>query len=104
MVVIFSSQSGLRQLEERDGYKCAKCGITGEELRQQADADKYWNRHLYRLEVDHIVPLALAPRELRYWMLENMQLLCHDCHVKKTTGDFGNIESVRETGGLFDVG
>lgn len=36
------------------------------------------------LEVDHIVPLYCAPREWKYWTLENLQLICHHCHSRKS--------------------
>ena len=64
-------------LVERDGHRCAICGKDGGE----------WNGYIHLFEIDHIVPLQSAPRELHYWTLPNLQLLCHECHVLKTTVD-----------------
>lgn len=33
---------------------------------------------------DHILPLWLAPRELRYWSADNLQTLCQPCHNAKS--------------------
>ena len=54
--------------------KCAVCGKTKKESGR-------------KLEYDHIVSLRDASRELKYWTTENLQLLCHNCHVKKTQYD-----------------
>ena len=69
-LVISSNASALDALIERDGNRCAICG-----------------RNDLRLEVDHIVALQSAPRELRFWTLANLQLLCSVCHRLKTTID-----------------
>lgn len=45
-------------------------------------------------EVDHIVPLYRAPREWRYWGLENLRTLCRPCHRVVTA------EQARERAGL----
>jgi len=66
-------------LERRRGRKCAICGATR-----------------CRLEVDHIVPLESAPRDIRYWTLDNLQLLCHDCHRLKTIVDNRNHRQRRK--------
>lgn len=50
---------------------CAKCG-SGD-----------------RLEVDHIVPRAIAPE--RFKDPENLQVLCHTCHMAKTKQDIPRI-------------
>ena len=63
-----------RALIERDGHRCAKCG---------KDAGE-WDRWHQDLEIDHVIELVDAPRELKYWTLWNLQLLCHKCHVAKT--------------------
>lgn len=47
----------------------------------------------YVFEVDHIVPLYRAPREWRYFGLENLRLLCVPCHRSVTA------EQARERAG-----
>ncbi len=39
-------------------------------------------------EIDHILAIALGGNN---WDLENLQLLCHDCHKKKTRKDIYRI-------------
>ena len=55
-----------REVFERDGYRCRKCGRAG------------------RLECDHIRPLSRggAPFEIA-----NAQALCRTCHIAKTRGE-----------------
>ena len=57
-----------RQVFERDGYRCVKCGKAGKLAAS-------------RLEVDHRLRLrdGGAPLDLR-----NLQTLCRDCHISKT--------------------
>lgn len=52
-----------KQILERDGKYCFNCNLN--------------NR---KLELDHVVPLFAGGG----WDLENLQLLCRPCHVKKT--------------------
>ena len=52
---------------DRDGWQCQKCGKVG------------------RLEVDHRVPLDIAPD--RMYDLDNLQSLCRGCHFDKTRGE-----------------
>jgi 5-methylcytosine-specific restriction endonuclease McrA len=56
----------------RDGYKCRSCGKPG------------------RLEVDHILPVRLAPD--RAYDLANLQCLCPACHTRKTRVECGHPE------------
>ena len=49
---------------ERDGYRCRKCGASGQ----------YAN-----LEIDHIVPIAKGGKSTYH----NLQTLCHRCNVEK---------------------
>ena len=37
--------------------------------------------------MDHIKPLIEAQGNLDYWRLGNLQTLCTDCHVKKTSAE-----------------
>ena len=77
---------GKEACAERSGYKCAICG-------QEFDHIQVW----HQCELDHIIPLAICPRELRYWGLENLQILCHDCHARKTALDIWRIKRFRAT-------
>ena len=52
-----------RQVFERDGWRCVKCGKAG------------------RLECDHIKPLHRGGDP---WALDNLQALCRPCHIEKT--------------------
>lgn len=68
--IVTDPQTARRCLYERDKGVCAKCG----------KYDEDW-------ECDHIVRLVDAPRELKYWTLENMQTLCSSCHDAKTAAE-----------------
>lgn len=55
----------VREVRERDGYRCVDCGAKGPEIE---------------LHTDHIIPLsAFGSNEL-----ENLKTLCIRCHEKKT--------------------
>lgn len=56
-------------VKKRSNYCCAKCGARNE------------------LEVDHIVPLAEGGSEFD---ADNLQVLCHKCHIEKHKNDGGN--------------
>lgn len=68
-----------RQVYERD-KTCRKCGQYGD-------------------EVDHIKALCLLTeteaQDVFWWGLGNLQLLCHDCHAKKTAEDVRLLKSKR---------
>jgi 5-methylcytosine-specific restriction endonuclease McrA len=53
----------------RDDFKCVHCGARG------------------RLEVDHKIPVRLAPE--RAFDLDNLQALCRSCHSRKTRLEVG---------------
>lgn len=53
----------------RDDFKCVCCGARG------------------RLEVDHKIPVRLAPD--RAFELDNLQALCRPCHSQKTRLEVG---------------
>ena len=53
-----------RLVLDRDSWRCQKCGKHG------------------RMEVDHRVPLDLAPD--RMYDLDNLQSLCQGCHFEKS--------------------
>jgi 5-methylcytosine-specific restriction protein A len=59
-----------RSVKSRDKGICAGCG-------------KYCH-YRWQWNLDHIVPLADAPRVLDSFGLGNMQTLCCKCHDKKT--------------------
>lgn len=46
-----------------------------------------------RYEVDHIVPIALGGE---MWDIENLQILCHNCHKKKTKKDMNDLKNMKE--------
>jgi 5-methylcytosine-specific restriction endonuclease McrA len=95
------------QLYLRDRGVCASCGTDttvewrerwgGKAERLGWRTDEEWVRLNQtqivdygmpgEWEADHIIPLVHAPRELRYWGLENLQTLCRPCHRMKTTVD-----------------
>lgn len=52
-----------REVLERDGYRCRRCGRAG------------------RLEVDHVKPIAAGGS---LYDLDNLQSLCRPCHFDKT--------------------
>jgi 5-methylcytosine-specific restriction endonuclease McrA len=56
-----------KAVRRRDKGKCAKCGAK--------DGD--W-------QVDHIKPLVEAQGRVEYWLLDNLQTLCTECHKEKT--------------------
>lgn len=56
------------RMRERDDYTCRRCGEWGN-------------------EVDHIVPLRAGGA---MWDEENLQVLCSECHIEKTRGEYGN--------------
>ena len=59
-------------LVERDGSRCAGCGMG-------VDASEWW----FPFDVDHVVALVDdGPHALA-----NMQLLCRGCHARKTGGE-----------------
>lgn len=58
----YRKRSLKQEIINRDGKKCFYCSF-----------DK-------KLELDHIVPLFVGGG----WELENLQLLCRECHIKKT--------------------
>lgn len=49
---------------ERDGYRCCKCGISGQYAQ---------------LEIDHIIPIAKGGKTTE----NNLQTLCHKCNTEK---------------------
>ncbi|MCY4002498.1 MAG: HNH endonuclease [Rhodospirillales bacterium] len=57
-----------RQVLERDGYRCVRCGKAG------------------KLEADHRVPLTRDPRQDPY-NPAGCQALCRDCHLRKTAAE-----------------
>ena len=61
----------------RNGNKCVSCNKSGID---------------YQLQVDHIIPLVVgrgqpAYKRRKLFLTNNLQLLCSECHVKKTTED-----------------
>ena len=54
-----------RQVLDASNWRCARCG-------------RYGN------EVDHIEPLHQGGDP---WALDNLQVLCRDCHIRKTAAE-----------------
>lgn len=64
-----------RAAKKRDGYKCVTCG-------RPDDVD---DNYRSILEVNHIVPRVGKGYGMGCWNhLDNLETLCHDCHVKVT--------------------
>jgi 5-methylcytosine-specific restriction endonuclease McrA len=61
------------------GWKCFKCGCKDKGHEMGANGTVAW------IKIDHIIPVKLGGGAC--W-LSNYQLLCHDCHVGKTSKDF----------------
>ena len=55
-----------RQVFERDGWRCLRCGRAG------------------RLECDHVLPLDRGGDP---WDMANLQTLCRICHIAKTAAE-----------------
>ena len=65
-----------QQIETRDGKSCYHCKL------------------LKKLELDHVIPLYAGGT----WNIDNLQLLCTECHVKKTQRiDRAFIELIQRT-------
>lgn len=65
---------------ERDHYTCQKCGRQNLEDNEQ--------------EVDHIIPVSMGGNNFE---LKNLQTLCHECHVDKTTEDMAKLRESQAT-------
>lgn len=76
----------------RDGCSCRECGEKGRRIWRQAGVFNNfdWHRARYtavnassNLEIDHIVPLSEGGSN----DLENLWLLCVECHKRKTSAE-----------------
>lgn len=47
-------------------------------------------------DCDHIKPLIESDGDLTYWMMNNLQLLCKDCHKDKTKVDMIRLRETRQ--------
>ena len=63
------------QVLTEGGYACASCGDYGD-------------------EVDHIVPRRKSLAQ--FFDRDNLQILCRDCHIKKTRRDNNRYSEVLE--------
>jgi 5-methylcytosine-specific restriction endonuclease McrA len=61
------------EIRTRDKMTCQRCGTFS--------ADRYEVDHIIELNWDNIHDWNIT------WNPENLQLLCHDCHTKKTRED-----------------
>lgn len=57
----------------RDHGRCAKCGTICARKGKPT-----WH-------MDHIVPLVDCDGDIKYWLMPNLQSLCHPCHKIKTS-------------------
>lgn len=85
----------------RDRGVCASCGTAC--VHWQAGSEHMHFHRQCRLstnvlawEADHIFPLAIAPMDMWYWGLENLQTLCEPCHKIKTKRDMVLIYATRK--------
>lgn len=116
------AETQLPHLIERDGKGCKNCGVWAgrwghiwtennpvDSLARRPDLARWlegvdWPTTFITwfsgLEVDHVVALALVahlPDDERRWYFspENLQGLCHRCHVAKTTEDRRKIRALQ---------
>lgn len=71
------------EIIQRDGKKCRMCHSVVETP-----------------QIDHIVPHAAGGE---FWDLDNLQVLCESCHIKKTGTDAGIIKSNKMAKGLIPM-
>lgn len=64
----------------RDKAICAGCGC-------------HCSRAMWHM--DHIRPLIEAHGNLDFWRLSNLQTLCEDCHIKKTSQEATERAKIR---------
>ncbi len=82
--IMSDPQEARRFVFQRDKGVCALCQCV--DARLNGDWD-----------VDHIVPLAEAPREHQFWGPSNLQTLCrNNCHQEKTAEENSRRSSRRE--------
>ena len=74
-----------RAVLDRDGWRCTKCGRAG------------------RLEVHHVVPLAVDPDQDPY-AVEGLVALCRPCHFKRTADQNRRPPGPQEAGWKSLVG
>ena len=79
-----------RKVHERDRGVCACCN---------GDFDSGAWRH-GGWEADHIVALSVAPRDIQYWQIDNVQTLCKKCHGTKSGEDRKKYNQLRACGEL----
>lgn len=88
----------------RDHGFCARCGIDTEAtIRQRYGArlGTHMPHGTGRLwQHDHIRPLVEANGNLDFWRLDNIQTLCHPCHVAKGKEDNARRKKLRTAGSL----
>ena len=76
-----------RAARRRAAYRCERCGFKPSEVRKDPAARERYARYELRLEVNHIRPLEGAYRSVTCLNhLDNLQVLCHRCHVEVTNG------------------
>jgi len=76
--IIYDWQKTRDEVLKRDDLTCQKCG------RRGLSASRDFTHPALRAEVDHIVPIADDADPAKQFDRENLQTLCHNCHVKVT--------------------
>lgn len=79
LIVYGASDTIARYMRKYYGWRCSGCGC------EDHGHDMGHNGVISWIKVDHIIPVKNGGGAC--W-LSNYQLLCHDCHVKKTCKDF----------------
>lgn len=69
---------------KKHGKFCDMCGITEVEA-EAIGMERCWDTYF---EVDHILPLVLGGS---MWDEKNHQVLCYECHKKKTADDMKEL-------------
>lgn len=69
--IVSDSKYAKAQVKKRDKGICAICG-------------KYC-RYRNEWDLDHIIPLIDSSNDISFWGLNNLQTLCKECHIKKTS-------------------
>lgn len=77
-----------RRVFREDGYRCAKCHLTGFEKRfERGGYGYYTDVHGVYLSIDHIVATSKGGSNDR----TNLRILCTPCNTEKGVKDAGEI-------------
>lgn len=80
-----------RRARRRAGYACQRCGFKPSAVRKDPVRAREFARHELKLEVNHVSPLRGSYRFANCLNhAENLQVLCHRCHVRATNRPRGD--------------